>query len=285
MKSAELKRVSTQAVGYSANKRYGFLGFSRKQLCIPYGVFLACFVIIPLVLIVFYAFTDKSGVVSFDNFIRFFSSTTTISTVIISILLALATTIICILLAYPLAYILARSNLNRGGTLLMLFIVPMWINFVLRAMAMKDLLTLTGIFGYNNYVNVIIGMVYDYLPFMILPIYTVLIKMDKSLIEASQDLGANPVRTFLRVTLPLSLSGVASGITMVFMPTMTCYVISDTFGNGLITIIGKLIDEQFTTFQNWNFGSAMAVVLLVIMLLSMWLTGGFKSEDTRGTNL
>ena len=167
----------------------------------------------------------------------------------------------------------------------MLFIMPMWINFVLRAMAMKDLLTIIGVFQFNNYLNVVIGMVYDYLPFMILPIYTVLEKMDKSLIEASMDLGATPVRTFTKVTFPLSMGGIASGITMVFMPTMTCYVISDTFGNGLITIVGKLIDEQFTTFQNWNFGSAMAMVLLVIMLVSMWITGAFKSEDTRGTNL
>ena len=261
------------------------LTFSRKQLCIPYGVFLALFVVLPLFLIGFYAFTDQNGNISFDNFIRFFSSNTTLSTLIISMLLALVTTVICIIIAYPVAYILANSNLNKGGTLLMLFIMPMWINFVLRAMAMKDLLTLIGVFGFNNYVNVVIGMVYDYLPFMIMPIYTVLIKMDKSLIEASKDLGASPLTTFRKVTLPLSMSGIASGATMVFMPTMTCYVISDTFGNGLITIIGKLIDEQFTTFQNWNFGSAMAMVLLVIMLISMWVTGSFKNEDTRGTNI
>ncbi len=261
------------------------LAFSRKQLCIPYGVFLACFVVLPLLLIVFYAFTDSDGGITLDNFVRFFTSATTLTTVIISILIALATTVVCVLLAYPVAYILAKSNLNRGGTLLMLFIVPMWINFVLRAMAMKDLLTLTGIFGINNYLNVIIGMVYDYMPFMVLPIYTVLSKMDKSYSEASMDLGANGFKTFTKVTLPLSMPGVVSGITMVFMPTMTCYVVSDTFGNGLVTIIGKLIDEQFTTFQNWNLGSAMALVLLVIMLVSMWVTGGFKSEETRGTNL
>ncbi len=276
----EQKKVKTDK-GLPALK----LGFSRKQLCIPYGVFLVCFVVIPLLLIVFYAFTDSDGGLSPQNFVRFFTSSTTITTMIISILLALVTTIICVLLAYPLSYILAKSNLNRGGTLLMLFIAPMWINFVLRAMAMKDLLTLIGVFGFNNYLNVIIGMVYDYLPFMILPIYTVLIKMDKSLIEASQDLGAGAFKTFTKITFPLSISGIASGVTMVFMPTMTCYVISDTFGNGLITIIGKLIDEQFTTFQNWNFGSAMAMILLVVMLLSMWITGAFKSEDTRGTNL
>ncbi len=259
--------------------------FSRSTLCIPYGLFLALFVILPLLLIVFYSFTDKDGGISVNNFVRFFSSSTTLTTVIISVLIALATTLICVLLAYPVAYILANSNLNKGGTLLLLFIMPMWINFVLRAMAMKDLLTLIGVFGLNNYVNVIIGMVYDYLPFMIMPIYTVLIKMDKSYVEASKDLGASAFTTFTKVTFPLSMPGIASGITMVFMPTMTCYVISDTFGNGLITIIGKLIDEQFTTFQNWNFGSAMALVLLVIMLVSMWITGEFKSEDKRGTNI
>lgn len=262
------------------------LTFSRKQLCIPYGVFLAFFVVLPLLLIVFYAFTDANGSISLENFARFFTNTTTLSTLLISMLIALITTIICIIIAYPVAYILANSNLNKGGTLLMLFIMPMWINFVLRAMAMKDLLTLIGVFGFNNYVNVVIGMVYDYLPFMIMPIYTVLIKMDRSLIEASKDLGASPFTTFRKVTLPLSMSGIASGATMVFMPTMTCYVISDTFGNGLVTIIGKLIDEQFTTFNNWSFGSTMAMILLVIMLISMWVTGSFKSdENTRGTNI
>jgi spermidine/putrescine transport system permease protein len=279
------KVVSRQENFFDGVVKKPLFGFQRSSLCIPYGLFLALFVILPLLLIVFYAFTDENGVISFENFIRFFSSPTTLTTVIISVLIALATTAICVILAYPVAYILARSNLNKGGTLLLLFIMPMWINFVLRAMAMKDLLTVLGVFGNNNYLDVILGMVYDYLPFMILPIYTVLEKMDKSYIEASKDLGANAFQTFTKVTLPLSMPGIASGITMVFMPTMTCYVISDTFGNGLITIIGKLIDEQFTTFQNWNLGSAMAMVLLVIMLVSMLITGAFKQEDSRGTNL
>lgn len=280
-----LKVVSKQSDFNNFQEKKTIFGFKRSSLCIPYGLFLALFVIAPLFLIVFYAFTDKNGSISIDNFVRFFSSPTTITTVMISVLLALATTLVCILLAYPVAYILARSNLNKGGTLLMLFIMPMWINFVLRAMAMKDLLTMIGVFGKNNYVDVVIGMVYDYLPFMILPIYTVLERMDKSYMEASKDLGANAFHTFMKVTLPLSMPGIASGITMVFMPTMTCYVISDTFGNGMVTIIGKLIDEQFTTFQNWNLGSAMAMVLLVIMLVSMWVSGSFKSEEARGTNL
>ena len=280
-----LKVVSKQENFSQGFEKSSKLSFKRSSLCIPYGLFLVLFVVLPLLLIVFYSFTDKGGSFSIDNFVRFFTSATTLTTVIISILIALATTIICVIMAYPVAYILARSNLNKGGTLLMLFIMPMWINFVLRAMAMKDLLTIIGVFGFNNYVNVVIGMVYDYLPFMILPIYTVLERMDKSYMEASKDLGANSIRTFTKVTLPLSMPGIASGITMVFMPTMTCYVISDTFGNGLVTIVGKLIDEQFTTFQNWNFGSAMAMVLLAIMLISMWVTGAFKSEETRGTNL
>ncbi len=261
------------------------LTFKRGALCIPYGVFLALFVVMPLLLIVFYAFTDTNGAISISNFIKFFSSSTTLSSLILSILLALATTAICVLLAYPVAYILAKIGVKKGGLLLLLFIMPMWINFVLRAMAMKDLLTMLGVFGYNNYLDVIIGMVYDYLPFMIMPIYTVLIKMDRSYVEASKDLGASAFQTFRKITLPLSMSGIASGITMVFMPTMTCYVISDTFGNGLVTIIGKLIDEQFTTFQNWNLGSTMALILLAIMLISMWVSGSFKSEEHRGTNL
>jgi spermidine/putrescine transport system permease protein len=128
-------------------------------------------------------------------------------------------------------------------------------------------------------------MVYNFLPFMVLPIFNSLSKMDNDLINAARDLGANSFQVFTKVIFPLSLPGVASGITMVFMPTMTCYVISDTFGNGLITIVGKLIDEQFTTFQNWNLGSAIALVLLVIMFISMFVTGGFKSEETRGSAL
>ena len=285
MQKRQLKRLSSEPVSVNYDVKKPLFGFSRKQLCIPYGLFLALFVVLPLLLIVVYAFTDKNGTFSINNFIRFFSSTTTLSTVIISILIALATTLVCIIIAYPVAYILANSNLNKGSTLLMLFVMPMWINFVLRAMAMKDLLTLVGIFGVNNYLDVVIGMVYDYLPFMVMPIYTVLIKMDKSLVEASRDLGAGWFKTFFKVIFPLSTVGIASGVTMVFMPTMTCYVISDTFGNGLITIIGKLIDEQFTTFQNWNFGSAMAMVLLVIMLISMAITGSFKSDKTKEERL
>ena len=258
----------------------------RGQLCIPYGLFLALFVVFPLLLIVYYAFTNGgTGGISVSDFGKFFTNRTAITNLLYSIFIALITTVICLVVAYPVAYILARTSLNRNGVMLLLLIMPMWINFVLRAMAMKELLDLIGLYGKNELVCTIIGMVYDFLPFMILPLYSTLTKIDKSMGEASQDLGGNAFITFTRVTFPLSMPGVVSGITMVFMPTMTCYVISDTFGRGKVTIIGKLIEEQFGSARNWGYGSAIALILLVIMLVSMALTGGFKSENTRGTAL
>ncbi len=260
--------------------------FSRKDLCVPYGLFLALFVILPLVLVVYYAFTAKDGRFTFANFIWFFSSWTMIQNLLISVLIGLVTTVVCLLIGYPIAYILSRMTAARRGILLLLFIMPMWINFVLRALAMKELLDLIGILGKFNYLNTIIGMVYDYLPFMILPLYSVLIKMDKSLEEAAADLGAGRVKVFTSVTLPLSLPGIVSGITMVFMPTMTCYVISDTFSNGKVTIIGKLIEQWFGSGDNWHYGSVIALIMLVIMFISTLIEGKFSDEKVyRGTNL
>ncbi|MBR2614571.1 MAG: ABC transporter permease [Clostridia bacterium] len=260
--------------------------FSRKQLCIPYGLFLFMFVIFPLLLIVFYAFTDETGKISFYNFIDFFTNPTSITNLFMSIGLAGITTVCCLLIGYPVAYILSKMKQRVAGVIVMLFVLPMWINFVLRAMAMKELLTLIGMFGKNNFLNTVIGMVYDYLPFMIMPLYTTLIKRDRSLEEAAADLGSNRRQVFTKVIFPLSLPGVLSGINMVFLPTMSCYVVSDTFGNGKVTIIGKLIEEQFGVAANWNYGSALALIMLVIMFVTMLLTGGFKpQENMRGANL
>lgn len=264
----------------------GFFKFNRGQLCIPYGVFLLLFVVFPLLLIVYYAFTSKTGGFSFENFVWFFSSSASIKNLLSSMLLGLITTAACLLLAYPAAYILSRIKSHRKTILLLLFIMPMWINFVLRAMALKELLSLIGILGKYNYFNTVLGMVYDYLPFMILPLYTTLIKMDKSLEEAAADLGANGWNVFAKVTLPLSVPGIVSGVTMVFLPSMSCYVISDTFGNGKITIIGKLIERWFGSGGNWNYGSVVALVLLVIMFVVTLAMGGFsKTEDARGSIL
>ena len=260
-------------------------GFSRQQLCIPYALFLLVFVVFPLLLIVYYAFTSKDGSFTFNNFVWFFSNKTSILNLLKSILLGLATTAICLAIGYPVAYILSRIKSNRRMVLLLLFIMPMWVNFVLRAMAMKELLGVIGMFGKYNYLNVIIGMVYDYLPFMILPLYTSLIKMDKSLEEAALDLGANKIKVFSSVTLPLSIPAISSGITMVFLPSMTCYVISDTFGNGKVMIIGKLIETWFGSGSNWNYGSVVALIMLIFMFVGSLLSGEFSSKEEKGASL
>ncbi|MDE6058440.1 MAG: ABC transporter permease [Clostridia bacterium] len=260
------------------------LRFSRKMLCIPYAVFLLFFVIVPMLVIVFYAFTDQNNHVSFNNFIQFFSDPTKLSTIVYSLVIALITTVVTLLIAYPVSYILARSKIKKKTVLLLLFITPMWINFVLRVNAIRELLSWIGMLGEANYFNTILGMVYDFLPFMILPLYTTLQKIDNSLYEASADLGGNAFTTFFRITVPLSMPGVLSGITMVFLPSMTNYVVSDMLGNSKVTIVGKFIETYFGS--DWHMGSMIALVLLVIVFVSTILSGGFKSEENvRGANL
>lgn len=258
--------------------------FSRKTLCIPYAVFLLFFVIAPMLVIIFYAFTDKNNHFSFYNFIDFFSDPVKLSTIVYSVVIALITTIVCLLLAYPVAYILARSNLRKKSVILLLFVTPMWINFVLRVNAIRELMNWIGILGEANYFNTVFGMVYDFLPFMILPLYNTISKIDRSLYEASADLGGNAFTTFTRITLPLSFPGIVSGITMVFLPSMTNYVVSDMLGNSKVTIIGKFIETYFGA--DWHMGSMIALILLVIVLATTFLTGGFKEdENVRGANL
>ena len=263
--------------------------FSRKQLCIPYGLFLALFVVIPMLLILFYAFTETAdGAIrfSFANFLNFFTSKAKLSTLLMSFTVAILSTAICLVIAYPVAYILARSKLRRKSVLLMLFILPMWINFVLRITALRELLDLIGLLGTQNYLNTVIGMVYDFLPFMILPLYTTLEKLDTSYLEAASDLGGNRFTVFTKVTFPLLMPGVISGITMVFMPSMTNYVVSDTLSNFNITILGKQIDQYFTTYDNWHMGSMISIILLVIIFVTMLVTGGFRDgREARGANL
>ncbi len=284
MAKTQAKKVATQEIESKPKKSFAF--FSRKQLAIPYGVFLALFVVFPLLLIVYYAFTDKNtGAISLGNFIEFFTSRASLTNLIISVGVALITTVVCLLIAYPVAYILSRFKSARSYILVLLFVLPMWINFVLRAMALKELMSLIGIFGKYNFLNTIIGMVYDFLPFMILPLYTTLIKMDRSLEEAAKDLGATGFKVFYKVTLPLSFPGIMSGVSMVFLPVMSCYVITDTFGNGKIPLIGKLIESHFLTGNNWNLGSAIALIMLAIMFISMLISGGFKAENSRGNAL
>ncbi len=260
--------------------------FSRKQLCIPYGVFLVCFVIAPLLVVLYYAFTNGEGKFTIQNFTGFFTSPNTIGTLFYSLAVALTTTAVCLLIAYPVAYILARSKMKKTAVLLLLFIVPMWINFTLRIAALKEVLTfIEGNLAYHPFLNTIIGMTYDFLPFMILPIYTTLVKLDSSLLEASADLGAGNVTTFLKVTLPLSVPGIISGVTMVLLPAMTNYVVLDMLYNSTY-IMGSLIGSYFHAYD-WHNGSMIAIVLLIIIFIVTWLTNGFAedNESNRGAVL
>ena len=273
--------------------------FSRKLLAIPYALFLAVFVIVPLFIVLYYAFTDDKGF-TWNYLLLFFNdsgkglagffSSPTFQTIVRSLFISLMSTVICLLIAYPVAYIIANCKLKNKSTLLLLFIVPMWVNFVLRINALKELFVWLGTYNKSdawNIVNTVIGMVYDFLPFMILPIYTTIIKIDKSYLEAAKDLGATGAKAFIKVTLPLSKSGIISGVSMVFLPSMTNYVVSNYLTYRNVKIFGKLIDDYFTGGL-WNDGSFVALVLLVFMFLVTWLTGGFEADeqtDMRGTSL
>lgn len=276
------------------------LHFSRKLLAIPYALFLFVFVVLPLLIVLYYAFTNDDGKFTFEyvrmffnesgkGFFGFFTSYN-FKTIMRSFFISLMSTIVCLLIAYPVAYTIAHCKLKNKSVLLLLFIVPMWVNFVLRINALKELFVFLGTYNKSeawNIVNTIIGMVYDFLPFMILPIYTTIIKIDKSYLEAAKDLGATPATAFIKITLPLSKAGIASGISMVFLPSMTNYVVSNylTFRN--VKIIGKLIDDYFMG-DLWHDGSFIALLLLLFMFLVTWLTGGFKEDgqtETRGTSL
>lgn len=256
---------------------------TRKMLAIPYAIFMVLFVVIPLFLVIFYAFTDAEGSFSFGNVITFFSNSTNLNTFVISILIGVATTALCLLIGYPVAMILAKKEYNFGGVFVLLFVMPMWINFVLRTAATRDLLFWMGISGGEQpYLATMIGMVYNYLPFVILPLYTTMLKMDKSLIEASMDLGANKVQTFIKTIIPMTMPGIISAASMVFMPTMSSYVISDVMGERQISLIGNTIQTYFDK-SLWNMGSLIALVMIVIILITGFMTRNVEKEaDARG---
>ena len=256
----------------------GKIRFQRSQLCIPYGVFLVCFVLAPLLVIIYYAFTNGEGHFTFENLIGFFSSPNTIGTLLYSFGIAVVTTCTCLMLAYPIAYILARSHFKHKSVILMIFVMPMWINFTLRITALKEILTIIeGNLSYHPFLNTIIGMTYDFLPFMILPIYTTLLKLDNTLLEAASDLGADTVRTFIKVTLPVSVPGIISGIVMVFLPSMTNYVVLDMLYNSTY-IMGSLIGAYFSAYD-WHNGSMIALILLMIIFVFTLFTNRYADED------
>lgn len=260
--------------------------FQRKYLSLPYLLFLLLFVVVPILLIIYYAFTNKgeSGI-SFANFSKFFSDTTNINVLLISLVFAIINTLICLLIGYPIAYILANKNLNKNRVIVLLFIMPMWINFVIRTGATRELLTWLGIGGGTHpELATIIGLVYNYLPFVILPLYSTMLKMDHSQIEASYDLGANGFQTFTKVIIPMTMPGIVSAVTMVFMPTISSYVISDLLSEYNVVLFGSYIDLYFNQ-NDWNFGSFMALIMLLLIGISVFITNKFSKEENARTSL
>ena len=269
----------------------------RRLLTFPYLLWAGIFVILPLVLIVYYSFNaeiDGKLFFSLDNYKR------ALDPIYITIFqrsatLALSCTAICLVLGYPIAYILASKEYENKNFLLFLFLVPMWMNFLLRTYSWISILERNGFLNSTlnsiglptmnllyNRSAVLLGMVYNFLPFMILPIYSILKKRDQSIIEAAQDLGANNRQIFLKLTLPLSLPGVISGITMVFMPAASTFIISDLLGGAQNMLVGNLIEQQFLKVNNWYFGSAISVILMVLFLISFGIFSMIEKEDEEG---
>ncbi len=289
-------------------------GMKRSFFSSPYTLWMILFTIVPVLLITYYAFTDSTGALTLDNFKNFWDSnytvnqlyeemgpeyavlitrgTVNIAILVYSLWMALICTLICLGLGYPAAYFMADKELKYGAIIVVLFIIPMWMNFLLRTIAWMTLLednglinTLMQAFGlpqaqlmYND-TAVLLGMVYNFLPFMVFPIYTSLTKMDSRLLEAAQDLGASPIRTFWKVTVPLSIPGVVSGITMVFMPSVTTFFIPRILGGGNTMMFGDLIENRFLFEGNWNLGSALSLVMMALILISL---GILRRADPEG---
>ena len=251
----------------------------RSSWSIPYLIFLIIFVALPLLLIVVYALQGQDGGFTLANLTRFFSDADAISTFAVSIEVAIENTLICILLGYPAAYILANKKLNKSAVTVILFILPMWINALMRTLATAELFNMVG--AELGKGTLLFGMVYDYLPFMIYPIYNILQKMDKSYGEAAEDLGATPVQVFAKVTLPLSLPGVISGVMMVFMPTVSTFAISEFLTNNKIKLFGTIIQENINSSM-WNYGAALALIMLIIIGITTLFTSDEKSTAEGG---
>lgn len=253
-------------------------GIKRTTFAVPYLALSIIFVVVPLFIMLYYAFTDGSGNFSFSNFGHFFSRPNIMLVMGRSFLIALLTTVICFLLAYPLALALSSTALNGKFVLVMLFILPMWINSLLRTYTVKIVLSLLNIS--NAWVAVTTGMVYDFFPFMLMPLYSVLSGMDRSLIEASHDLGASAATTLFKVKLPLSLPGIVSGVLMVFMPTVSTFAISDILGDTSTYMFGNIINQWFANSGGWNIGSAYSFILLLLIAVTVIIANRITKGKT-----
>lgn len=261
-----------------------------RNMIYPYVGWLLVMVVVPMFMILLYAFTTAGNEVTtfrftLDNFSRFLTDKVFIDVLKRSMVIAIVTTVICVLLGYPIAYSIAKGPAKSGFFWIMLITLPTWINMLVRTYAWVGILqddgllnSILGLFGIGPFhmihttFAVVLGMVYNFIPFMILQIHSSLAKMDRSLIEAANDLGANPVQSFLKVTLPLSLPGVLSGITLVFLPAVSSFFIPKLLGGGQYVLVGNVIETQFLTSGDWNFGAAISLIMAVIIMISMWLT-------------
>lgn len=244
--------------------------FKRSYFSYPYIIINIIFVIVPLCILLGYAFVGKDGTFSFENFGYFFSHGENIATMFFSMGVAALVTVICLLLAYPLAMCLAHSKINKSAILVLLFILPMWVNSLLRTYALQNLLI--DLFGMQRgFGAALIGLVYDFFPFMLLPLYTTLVNMDGSLIEASHDLGGGAASTFFKVRLPLSLPGIMSGVLMVFMPTMSTFSVTEMMGGADTYMIGSMIND-FVTGGSWGDSAVFSFILLVLVGVTMLIS-------------
>ena len=256
----------------------------------PYYFWMAVFIVIPLVLVIYYGLTDENGAFTLSNILAI-SQPAHIKALGLSVLLSLAATGVCFLLAYPLCLILVKHQKSRDSFLVMFLILPMWMNFMLRTYAWQTLLEKNGVLNtiltaiglpaqhlINTPGAIILGMVYDFLPFMVLPIYNALQKIDVNVINAAHDLGAGRVQTLIRIIFPLSVPGVISGITMVFVPGLTTFVISSLLGGGKVLLIGNIIEQEFTLAYDWNLGSGLSLILLVFIILNVVLSAVFDRD-------
>mgnify|MGYP002256355308 FL=1 len=272
-------------------RRRSALKNKQKLLATPYFFWAVAFIIIPILMVFYYGFIDSAGHFTMQNILAIASPEHS-KALFLSIRLSLVSTLICLLLAYPLAMILANKSVNQNQFIVLIFILPMWMNFLLRTLAWQTLLEKTGVINsvlrflslptldiINTDAAIILGMVYNFLPFMVLPIFNSLSRMDQDLINAARDLGANNVKTFCRIIFPLSLPGVISGITMVFVPALTTFVISDLLGGGKILLIGNVIEQSFKQNSNWHVGSGLSLVLMVFIIASMALVAKYDNED------
>lgn len=261
---------------------------SQRSASYPYLVWALIFIIVPLLMVIYYAFTDSQGHLSFDNILKIGDY---MDTFLLSILLGAIATGICLLIAYPAAYIMSRMRFSRQKTMLMLVMLPMWINLLLRTYALMGLLEDTGLINrflsflhlptvhmINTPGAVVLGMVYNFLPYMILPLYSIMTKVEQSVLESAQDLGANGVEVFRRVILPLSVPGIVSGITMVFVPSVSTFYISQKLG-GTSTLIGDIIDTKFSHENNYSLGAALSFVLMIMILICMAVMNEFSDDD------